>query len=48
MLECVLGRSVVKFAYPDEPVCQGTVKQIEQEYGLSPEQIAEKIKSYLR
>lgn len=48
MLECVLGRSVVKLAYPDEPVCQGTVKRIEQEYGLSPEQIAEKIKSYLR
>lgn len=47
-LESLLGRKVLKFSYPDEPVVQGSIEQIKDKYGLSAANIAEKIKEYLR
>ena len=34
-LESLLGRNVLKFAYPDEPVVQGSVDEIKDKYGVS-------------
>ncbi len=47
ILENALGARVLKFAYPDEPVCQGRISELEDKYGLSAEKIAEKIKQHL-
>lgn len=47
MLEAELDIPIMKFAYPDEPVCQGSIAQIEDKYGLSGEKIAQKILSNL-
>lgn len=47
-LECLLGREVLRFAYPDEPIVQGTVDEIKHKYGLDGDSIAEAIKDYLR
>lgn len=42
-LESLINRKVVKFAYPDTPIVQGTVSQLKDKYGLSAEKIAKKI-----
>ncbi len=47
MLESLLKRDTVKFAYPDEPIVQGRVSELEERYGLTPKQIADRIISYL-
>lgn len=39
-LSCLLKRDVQIFAYPDEPIVQGSVPELKQKYGLTPEQIA--------
>ena len=39
-ISCITGRAVKIFAYPDEPIVQGSVEEIKIKYGLSPEQIA--------
>lgn len=46
-LESMLGMPVVKFAYPDEPICQGSVEELKKKYGLDSEAIAEKIKEMI-
>ena len=38
-----LGRDVMMFAYPDEPIVQGNIRELKCKYGLTPEQIAKKI-----
>lgn len=43
-IEDVLGRSVMKFAYPNEPIVQGSTEQIKDKYAMSAESIAEAIK----
>lgn len=42
-LECMLGRRVIKFAYPDEPIVQGSCEQLKEKYGMTAKYIAEKI-----
>lgn len=42
-LQSMIDQPVIKFAYPDEPIGQGSVKELKYKYGLSPEQIAGKI-----
>ena len=44
-LESLLGCEVMKFAYPDEPVVQGSVEQLKDKYGLSSQKIKEAIKN---
>lgn len=39
----LLKRDIMNFAYPDEPIVQGTVNQLKEKYGISPRQIFEKI-----
>ncbi|MBQ2614155.1 MAG: 1-deoxy-D-xylulose-5-phosphate synthase [Clostridia bacterium] len=39
----LLQQRVEVFAYPDEPIVQGTIKELKCKYGLTPEQIAKKI-----
>lgn len=39
----LLKRDIMNFAYPDEPIVQGTVNQLKEKYGISPRQILEKI-----
>lgn len=46
-LESLLGVGVLKLAYPDEPVTQGSVEQIKKRYGLDTESIADRIEKYL-
>ena len=46
-LEDILGRSVMKFAYPNEPIVQGSIDKLKDKYGMSAEAIADKIKSSL-
>ena len=41
--ECILGKEVLKFAYPDEPIVQGSISQIKQKYGTDYKTMAEKI-----
>ncbi len=38
-----LKRDVMVFAYPDEPIVQGNIKELKCKYGLTPEQIAKKV-----
>lgn len=38
-----LQQPVLVFAYPDEPIVQGSVKELKCKYGLSPEQIAKQV-----
>lgn len=45
-LESILGRRVLKMAYPDEPIEQGSVEQIKDKYGMSAEHIADRIKEF--
>lgn len=47
-LEGLLGRKVLKFAYPDKPIVQGSINQIKDRYGLSANHIADKVKKYLK
>lgn len=42
-LLALLQREVTIFAYPDEPIVQGSIKELKCKYGLLPEQIAEKL-----
>ncbi len=42
-LESLLGRKVIKIAYPDEPIVQGSIDELKNKYGLSAEKIAERI-----
>lgn len=46
-LESVLGVPVLKFAYPDEPICQGSIEQIKKKYKLDSEAIAKRIKELI-
>ena len=39
----LLQREVLVLGYPDEPIVHGTVPQLKEKYGLSPEQIARRI-----
>lgn len=48
ILEEALGMRILKCAYPDEPICQGRISELEDKYGLSAEKIAEKIKQHLK
>ncbi len=48
ILEESLGMRVLKCAYPDEPICQGRISELEDKYGLSAKKIAEKIKQHLK
>ena len=43
-LESLLGTNVLKIAYPDEPIVQGSVEELKKKYGLDSESIAENIK----
>ena len=47
-LEDVLGRNVLKFAYPNEPIVQGSIDKIKIKYGMSAEAIADAVKSNLQ
>ena len=42
-LMALLKRDVTMFAYPDEPIVQGSVKELKVNYGLTPEQIAKQL-----
>lgn len=42
-VEDVLGKCVMKFAYADEPIVSGSLSELEEKYGLSPEFIADGI-----
>ncbi|MEG1442521.1 MAG: transketolase C-terminal domain-containing protein, partial [Oscillospiraceae bacterium] len=44
-LESKLGREVIKFAYPDEPIIQGKVSELIKIYGLNGERIARVIEN---
>lgn len=46
-LESSLETSVLKFAYPDEPIVQGSVDELKKKYGLDSESIAKKISEQL-
>ncbi len=46
--ESEIERVVLKLAYPNEPIVQGTVEEIKKKYNLSPEAIAERIKVKLK
>ena len=48
MLEAALGREVVKFAYPDEPIVQGNVTELMKIYGLDGKRIARAIENSFR
>ena len=41
--ECILENKVLKFAFPNEPIVQGSIDEIKRRYGLDAESIAEKI-----
>lgn len=45
--ENVLNREVLKLAYPNEPIVQGSVEELKDKYGLSAKHIAERIKEAL-
>ncbi len=47
-LSAILGRKVQIFAYPDEPIGQGTVQEIKEKYGLLPKQIAKAVAQMMR
>ena len=47
-LEVLLGKPVLRLAYPDEPIHQGSVEQIKYKYSMSPGKIAERIKSNIK
>lgn len=47
-LSAILGRKVQIFAYPDEPIGQGTVQEIKEKYGLLPNQIAKAVAQMMR
>lgn len=40
-LESLIGKRVLKFAYPDKPIVQGSCLQLKDKYGVSAEKIAE-------
>ncbi|MBE5038898.1 1-deoxy-D-xylulose-5-phosphate synthase [Ructibacterium gallinarum] len=42
-LTVLLKKRVRIFAYPDEPIVQGSVNELKQKYGLTPEQIAREL-----
>ena len=44
-LENELGIRIEKFAYPDIPICQGTVSELEDRFNLSAEKIADRLLS---
>ena len=43
MLEDKIKKPILKFGYPDEPIPQGKVSELEDIYGLTSEKIADKI-----
>ncbi len=47
-LSALLGQKIEIFAYPDEPIVQGTVAELKLKYGLSPKQIAERLLKSLK
>lgn len=42
-LESILGRKVLKLAYPDEPIVQGDIAELKDRYGLSADKIFERV-----
>ncbi len=48
ILEDALGMKILKFGYPDEPICQGKISEIEDKYGLSSEKIAKSIETVFK
>ncbi len=46
--ESEIERLVLKLAYPNEPIVQGTVEEIKKKYNLSPEAIADRIKAEIK
>ncbi len=46
-LESLIGIDVFKFAYPDEPIVQGSVEELKKKYGLDSESIVKKIREQL-
>lgn len=47
-IESILSRPVIKFAYNDTPLVQGTVKELEHINGLTPQEIANKIENEIK
>ena len=47
-IAALLGRRVLCFAYPDEPIVQGTVSQLKEKYGLTAGKIAEKLTAEMK
>lgn len=47
-LESMLGVPVLKFAYPDEPILQGSVEQIKKKYKVDADAIAKTIRDILQ
>ena len=46
-LAAALGREVIRFAFPDEPIQQGKVSELFQIYGLQGDRIARAIQKAL-
>ncbi len=46
--ESEINKIVLKLAYPNEPIVQGTVDEIKKKYNLSAEAIAERIKAEIK
>ena len=46
-LGSLLGIDVLKFAYPDEPIVQGSVEELKKKYKLDSEYMAKRIKEQL-
>lgn len=43
MLESAIGKQVLKFAYPNEPIVQGSVDELKKKYNMSADAIADGI-----
>ena len=46
-LTALLKKKVHIFAYPDEPIVQGSIDELKQKYGLMPEQIARELMKFV-
>ncbi len=46
-LEALLDQKVLRLAYPDEPIVQGSIEQLKTKYNLDKESIAERIKEII-
>ncbi len=41
------GKEVLAFGYPDEPLCQGKIRELKEKYGITAQNIADKISERL-